>query len=506
MKTKTIFLGSLLAGGMLGLYRLVFAKPGSKGGAINGTFFDAMDDYVAAQMRRLHIPGASLAVVEGDRIVHMRGFGRARPGGEMPLPQTPFFIGSITKSFTALGIMQLVEAGKIELDAPVQRYLPWFCVADPVASAQMTVRHLLNQTSGLSFLSHQLSLADLDDRPDATERQVRAISTLKLNHLVGEKCQYNNINYNILGLIIEAASGEKYADYIRMNIFDPLDMHHSYSNKAGALKDGLVVGHRHWFSLPFPALNMPQPSSSLPAGMLISCTEDMAHYLVAHLNGGYYKGRQILSEAGIDAMHHGAAQLAVWQGMVIKYGMGWCDSDLGQTKTFTHGGNLPDYSAYMGLVPEQKRGFIVLFNADPYGLPFITDEVGTGLTALLAGQSPPPIKLDFIQWIFRLLPLIPVLLIADVGITLSFLQRWQRKPTSQPTRGQLWRQHILFPLIPNLSLASLLAYLKSSGLIRFMQLFMPDLSWIIRISGSFAAMWAILRSFIVMHTWRKIHR
>jgi CubicO group peptidase (beta-lactamase class C family) len=72
----------------------------------------------------------------------------------------------------------------------------------------MTVRHLLNQTSGFSFLSHQLVLADLDDRPDATERQVRALSTQKLSHPVGEKCQYNNLNYNILGLVIEAASGE----------------------------------------------------------------------------------------------------------------------------------------------------------------------------------------------------------------------------------------------------------------------------------------------------------
>ena len=87
-------------------------------------------------MRRLHIPGVSLAIVEGDRIVHLRGFGKARPGGEAPTPQTPFFIGSLTKSFTALAVMQLVEAGKIELDAPVQRYLPWFRVADPAGSAR----------------------------------------------------------------------------------------------------------------------------------------------------------------------------------------------------------------------------------------------------------------------------------------------------------------------------------------------------------------------------------
>ncbi len=82
--------------------------------------YEAIDAYVEEQMRRLNVPGVSLAIVEGDKIVHLRGFGRARPGGDVPTSQTPFFIGSVTKSFTALAVMQLVEAGKVELDAPVQ--------------------------------------------------------------------------------------------------------------------------------------------------------------------------------------------------------------------------------------------------------------------------------------------------------------------------------------------------------------------------------------------------
>jgi CubicO group peptidase (beta-lactamase class C family) len=105
--------------------------------------FEAMDAYVEAQMKHLKIPGAALAIVEGDTITHLRGFGKARPGGEAPAPQTPFFIGSLTKSFTALAIMQLFERSKIELDAPIRRYLPWFRLADLKASSQITVRHLL---------------------------------------------------------------------------------------------------------------------------------------------------------------------------------------------------------------------------------------------------------------------------------------------------------------------------------------------------------------------------
>ena len=349
--------------------------------------------------------------------MHLRGFGQARPGGEPPTPQTPFFIGSLTKSITALAVMQLVEAGKIELDAPVQRYLPWFRVADPQASAQMTVRHLLNQTSGLSAVAGSIVLADFDDRPDATERQVRALSTLKLSRPVGSKCEYSNLNYNILGLIVEAASGESYAGYIQNHIFDPLEMRHSYTSKEEAKQNGLAMGHRHWFSLPFPAPDLPVPRGSLPSGQLISSAEDMAHYLIAHLNGGRYGEVQILSEAGIEELHRGAVEFQYGGVSAGRYGMGWFDIDLGQTKTFSHSGNVPDFSAFMALLPEQKRGVVLLLNADPYGLPLITEEVGMGVTALLAGQQPAPIRLDFIQWIMRLLPLIPILQAAEFMTT-----------------------------------------------------------------------------------------
>jgi CubicO group peptidase (beta-lactamase class C family) len=460
--------------------------------------YNAIDAYVEEQRRRLHIPGASLAVVEGDRIVHRRGFGRARPGGELPLPQTPFFIGSLTKSFTALAVMQLVEAGQIELDAPVQRYLPWFRLADPQASAQMTVRHLLNQTSGLPSLPGEIFLADFDDRPGATERQVRALTSLKINRPVGSKCEYSNLNYNILGMIVEVASGEPYADYVQNHIFTPLEMRHSYSSRDEARQNGLAMGHRHWFSLPFPAPNLPIPRGSLPSGQLISCAEDMAHYLIAHLNKGRYGDVQILSAAGIDELHRGVKEYIAIGISSGKYGMGWFDVDMGQTKTYSHAGNVPDFSAFMALIPEQKKGLVLLLNANPYGLPPITEEIGQNLTALLAGYPPGPIRLNFIQWVMRLLPLIPLLQVVDIIATLRQVRRWKAEPKLRPRGGHLWGTHILLPLIPNLALVAGLGTLRSTGLIRFMRLFMPDIAWIARISGSLAGIWACLRTILLL--------
>jgi CubicO group peptidase (beta-lactamase class C family) len=466
--------------------------------------YAAIDGYVEQLMHRLNIPGAALAVVEGDRIVHCRGFGMARPGGETPTPQTPFFIGSITKSFTALAVMQLVEAGKIVLDAPVQRYLPWFRVADPQATAGMTVRHLLNQTSSLPYFPSEPAMQDFQNYGADTETQVRALSTLKINRPAGAKFEYSNLNYNVLGLVVEAASGESYPNYIRKHIFEPLEMRHSYTTKAAARGDCLAAGHRHWFGIPFPVPDFPVPVGSLPSGLLISCAEDMAHYLIAHQNGGRYGNVQILSSAGMDELHRGAAEQIVFGFSAGLYGMGWIEIDLDGTKTYSHSGNVPDFSAFMALVPEQKKGVALLFNADPYGLPPLTEEVGMGLTALLAGQEPAPIRMDFMKWVVRLLPLIPLLQVMHGFASLRrLLQRGRPALHPDTRRGQV--KQFWLPFIPNLSLAALLVYLRSRGLLRFLDLYMPDIAWVARISGSLGGLLAFLHTGLLLKAMRKGH-
>ncbi|MGZ3603256.1 MAG: serine hydrolase domain-containing protein, partial [Ktedonobacterales bacterium] len=138
--------GTCLVLGGLGAFRM--SRRSVRADSAPGDF-NAVDDYITARMETAHIPGLSVAIVKGDQIVYLKGYGQADSSGRQVTPQTPFIIGSISKTFTALAVMQLVESGKVELDAPVQRYLPWFRVADPQASAQITVRSLLNHTSGL---------------------------------------------------------------------------------------------------------------------------------------------------------------------------------------------------------------------------------------------------------------------------------------------------------------------------------------------------------------------
>jgi CubicO group peptidase (beta-lactamase class C family) len=496
---------ALAAGGVLAL--ALFANRRVRGRATpdrtsQSNDFEEIDAYVERQMKRLNIPGVALAIVEGDEIKHLRGFGRARPGGGEPTPPTPFFIGSLTKSFTALAVMQLVEDGKVELDTPVQRYLPWFRVADPEASAQITVRHLLNQTSGLPTLSGEIQAADFDGRPDATERQARALSTLLLTRPVGSAFEYSNSNYNLLGLIIEAASGESYTDYVQDHIFTPLGMSHTYTSQALAKQNGLAVGNQYWFAIPFAAPNMPIPYGSLPGGLLISTSEDMARYMIALLNGGRSGNVQILSSAGIEELHRGVAEFRTMGISVGKYGMGWFDSVIGQTKLVWHTGILPHFFAYMALLPEQRKGVVLLFNACHHWMSPVLTDFGTGVAALLAGEQPAPSRFGFIPWVLRGQLLIPVLQIGGVVATLRLLRRWRLDPEHRPSGERKWGLHIMLPLISNLLVA--LTLLPMLGKRRgYLMLYMPDYSLIALVCGSFAVAWMVVRTRLALWTLRK---
>jgi CubicO group peptidase (beta-lactamase class C family) len=184
---------------------LPFKAVNSAQPAITGIDINALDQVVEAQMAKHGLPGVSLAVVQGAEIVHLKGYGTA--GGRPMTPQTQMFIGSQSKSFTALLIAQLADQGLIDLNAPVQTYIPWFQVDDENATSRITVNHLLHHTSGLSEAGHSVLLPD-----DATlEEAVRSLSKARLTAPVGTQFQYFNLGYTVLACIIELVSGQNYA-------------------------------------------------------------------------------------------------------------------------------------------------------------------------------------------------------------------------------------------------------------------------------------------------------
>ena len=245
----------------------------------------------------------------------------ARPmtPGRAVTPQTPFIIGSVAKSFTALAIMQLVEAKRIDLDAPVQRYLPWFRVADERGSAEITVRHLLNHTSGISTKTGRTYQGDGDTSDTALEQAVRKLKSAELSAPVGSKHQYSTINYSVLGLIVQTVTGQSYESYVQAKILEPLQMRHSFTSETAAQPAGLASGYNYAFGRP-RASHQAYNRGLVPAGYLIASAEDMTHYVVSQLNGGQYEGASVLSSGGIGELHRPAVPTPK-EGNVVRHGL-----------------------------------------------------------------------------------------------------------------------------------------------------------------------------------------
>jgi CubicO group peptidase (beta-lactamase class C family) len=170
-----------------------------------------IDEFMTNGIERLNIPGASLAIVKGDQVEYLQGYGISSPDGTEMTSQTPVVLGSTSKSFTALAIMQLVEQEKINLEDPVQSYIPWFQIADKEESKKITIQHLLNQTSGLSTYDGQVAISQGDQ---TLEKHIQSLVNTELKHPVGDQYEYSNLNYSILGLVIEEVTNKSYKDYI----------------------------------------------------------------------------------------------------------------------------------------------------------------------------------------------------------------------------------------------------------------------------------------------------
>ena len=211
---------------------------------------------------------------------------------------------------------------------------------------------------------------------------------------------------------------------------------------------------------------------------------------------------QILSGAGIDELHRPAAEINEMGMSLGHYGMGWISEGVGESRIVSHSGIVPDFSAFMALVPEQNRGMVLLFNVNHAMMKMTFDEVGMGVAQQLAGRSPVPARFGAAPWAMRAVVLIPLLQIISVVATLNLLHGWRLAPERQPGHGRLGGQHILLPLIPDLLVA--LALLPMLSKMRgFLRLFMPDYAWLAMVCGSWAVVWSFLRTGLILKAIRR---
>jgi CubicO group peptidase (beta-lactamase class C family) len=335
----------------------------------------AADSEVVARLDRLFrehkakiaSPGISVTVVDRDGVIFQRGYGVVTYGQpEQMTERTRNAIGSLTKSFTALAIMQLEEQGLLSVDDPVIKYLPWFRAADKDLSDTITLRMCLNNTSGL-VPSWNVLVRNLSREPDALEKSVRAMSSYRFARAPGESYEYFNEGWNTLGLIIEKLTGRRWEHYLAEEILAPLQMTGSSSDRE--VLEGWPTGTGHFAGMtpvPAPLIHI---QGSLPAGSGLYCTsEDIGKYLIALLNGGVFGGTRVISEASVEEMWKPAIQLRVLPyelggtGEPSHYGMGWFLMEVDGLSLVGHGGQMRTMSSFAMLDPEHGVAAAVLYN------------------------------------------------------------------------------------------------------------------------------------------------
>jgi CubicO group peptidase (beta-lactamase class C family) len=308
----------------------------------------ALDAFLAVERPRAGAPGLTYALVDGDTV--RAGMQGAIPtgGGAQGHEDTPFALGSISKSFTALAVMTLVEAGEVELDAPVDRYLPVF-TGRP--SGAVTVRHLLSHTSGFSTFQGNSGRRARGPAGDELMRHVTEIAGWKLDRAPGEAWAYSNANYAVLGALIEAVSGVPFAVYLQTEILDPAGMVDSFV-ADGERQDAMALGHRPWFGTKRAMASARTDRISAPAGGIIASASDLGRYLALMMNG----------QDDIVTAQTKAAMMAPASAASPFYGFGWyIDAEAGAAY---HAGLSPGVETLAVLIPSERRAALLLVNAN----------------------------------------------------------------------------------------------------------------------------------------------
>lgn len=308
---------------------------------------EKVDEFVKAELEKQKIPGLSIAVVRNGEVVQSGGYGWANVEWRAPAAAgTVFQSGSVGKQFTATLAMMLVEEGKFGLDHPVGKYLS----AAPEAWKDMTVRHLLTHTAGISNRLY----ARIDMRQDYTEDQlVEKIAALPLDFPPGAQWAYSNPGYVVLGVLIHKATGRFYGDLLRERIFVPLGMSTARiineadvipNRAAGYRLAGRELKNQEWVS---PALN------TTADGSLYLTVLDLARWDAA-LSAG-----KLLKKESLETMW---TPVTLKDGKTRDYGFGWSLASVNGHKFVEHGGAWQGFTAHLARYGSHKLTVIVLTN------------------------------------------------------------------------------------------------------------------------------------------------
>jgi CubicO group peptidase (beta-lactamase class C family) len=335
-----------------------------------------LDSYVEAVMRAFEVPGISLAIVKDGKVVVAKGYGVRRAGDSTAVDaRTLFAIGSNTKLFTSVALALLVEEGKIEWDAPVVRYLPWFRLSDPYVTRELTVRDLLVHRSGLG-----LGAGDLLWWPASTYTRneiARRLKEIPLATSFRGGYAYDNVLYLVAGEVIEAVSGRRWEDFVGARILEKAGMSRSTVRYSDAVSAGNAASPHARVNGKVRVVEAFASENTNPAGGISSNAEDMAVWLTLISSGGRLSdGSRLFSEDSFRQLttmvtpmpiSPGLAQFGALNPNFLGYALGLVVSDYRGHKTLAHTGGLPGYVSRLLWIPDAGLGVAVLTNQESTG-------------------------------------------------------------------------------------------------------------------------------------------
>ena len=328
----------------------------------------AVDRLATETLTKSQIPGFSIAIVSGDRVVYAKGFGVKEAGGREAVDaDTLFQIGSTSKAFTTTAMAILVGDGKLSWDDPVRKHIPYFRLSDPCADSLVTLRDIVSHRTGLSRHDELW-----DDSPFTREDLVRRIGHVKLSRPFRTAYQYQNIMFIAAGEAVEAASGTSWDDFVTTRIFRPLGMTSTRPTMAGWETTNHATGHRWARKEGRSIVQKPIDDASVaPAGSIVSNARDMAQWLRFHLAGGTIDGRRVVAADALEETKtpqtllrsEGITRDENPESHLNAYGLGWRIQDYRGELLVSHGGALNGFRAQVGLLPKRNAGVVVLANA-----------------------------------------------------------------------------------------------------------------------------------------------
>lgn len=406
-----------------------------------------IDQFIKEQMAISKIPGVSLVIVEKGKTVYEKGFGYADVQSKTPVtPKTLFELGSTSKAFTGLAILQLEKEGLLKRSDDVQKYIPWFKLKYNGKSQLITINQLLYHTSGIA--TNTISNIPKSNEPNALELTVKKLLDQPLNRQPGSSFEYATINYDVLGLVIEKVSKQPFDTYIKQQLLKPISMNDTVVGIHQVNSNEMATGYKIGL-MREQAYTPPIYRGNVPAGYVISNTSDIAKWLKLQLGNSQNEtiDYKIIQESHIPDQSVEPFDKDTY------YASGW--GVMGKEEQYiSHAGENPTFSSYFIIQHNEQLGVAVLSNMNSS----YTTAIGQGVIDLWEGKTINTIHSDIFQNLDKIISLICVVVVGlGMFLSIQLLTTLREIVKKQRIRVSLNRKRTFLLIFHSLSVAIIFA-------------------------------------------------